>query len=448
MMDDGITEEQIKSVDQILFLFDHKTTEQNEELVNLHPGLVHTIDTCLGYPMLSVAVVKEHVSLVKFLLEHGADVNPPPMKIGIKHPAYKWSHGEGFVGSPIHLAARNGNSTILQMLVEAGADVECTNYPTTDLEETWEDSRTVETTTPVQTAGMYFHYDAVYQLALLGADLGRVFHRQGEKHLTFKGTRNKKKMVIATTNLLTMVVSQTNNLHAPPFTKFLIQRCGAQMARYSMKLDGKAKKNRNFQGKKIAKELRTVRTTAMLCSNFKVVGVLDELSTCSHSRNASCKIMLKSTASNNKKCSACNSVFYCCVEHQKLDWNAHKKDCKSIKKMIKARQKRAEKEMGKGKEKAKKKEINNETKKKREKKRNVEKETAKSEALSQRELLEKEIADIDLRLKKLIKIGLASSEANLISGDGSVDDSQIANMMECDFLVKRSSKLSKKLRKM
>ena len=54
-----------------------------------------------------------------------------------------------------------------------------------------------------------------------------------------------------------------------------------------------------FGAKKIAKELRTVRTMAMCCSNFKVVGVLDELSTCSHSRNASCKIMLKSTASNS-----------------------------------------------------------------------------------------------------------------------------------------------------
>eukprot|EP01084_Bolivina_argentea_P288550 495266_1 len=29
----------------------------------------------------------------------------------------------------------------------------------------------------------------------------------------------------------------------------------------------------------------------------------------------------------NKLCSKCKSVYYCCVKHQKLDWNSHKNNC-------------------------------------------------------------------------------------------------------------------------
>lgn len=31
------------------------------------------------------------------------------------------------------------------------------------------------------------------------------------------------------------------------------------------------------------------------------------------------------------KCSECLTVFYCCAEHQKLDWKKHKRNCKEIK---------------------------------------------------------------------------------------------------------------------
>lgn len=31
-----------------------------------------------------------------------------------------------------------------------------------------------------------------------------------------------------------------------------------------------------------------------------------------------------------KKCSRCNAVYYCSVEHQKLHWKEHKKLCKEI----------------------------------------------------------------------------------------------------------------------
>ena len=36
-------------------------------------------------------------------------------------------------------------------------------------------------------------------------------------------------------------------------------------------------------------------------------------------------------SANAKKCSACGSVAYCNVEHQKKDWAQHKNTCKSWK---------------------------------------------------------------------------------------------------------------------
>jgi hypothetical protein len=34
-----------------------------------------------------------------------------------------------------------------------------------------------------------------------------------------------------------------------------------------------------------------------------------------------------------KKCKGCSAAWYCCPEHQKLDWPNHKSDCNSLKKL-------------------------------------------------------------------------------------------------------------------
>ena len=47
-------------------------------------------------------------------------------------------------------------------------------------------------------------------------------------------------------------------------------------------------------------------------------------------------------------CSGCRTVVYCCLEHQALDWKAHKKACKEEQTARLAAEKKADEEAGEG----------------------------------------------------------------------------------------------------
>ena len=113
-----------------------------------HPKIQDFINwTGEGYNMLGVSVALWRTDIAKLLLEHGADVNIPnkngwtPLFSAIEHDDIDTMklflekgakvnnvRTDGFQRTPLILAAMNGHTEIVQLLLEEEADTTCVDF--------------------------------------------------------------------------------------------------------------------------------------------------------------------------------------------------------------------------------------------------------------------------------------------------------------------------------
>ena len=82
------------------------------ELLEHHPQCINYVNPSSRTP-LYVAAWKGHVSVVRLLLEHGADINRSMHNMS-------WNSG----ATPLSMAAAYGRAEVVQLLAEAGADID------------------------------------------------------------------------------------------------------------------------------------------------------------------------------------------------------------------------------------------------------------------------------------------------------------------------------------
>jgi len=292
------------------------------KMLESHPALILAKDI-MGFPLLSVAVdctaAENNVEMLKLLVKFGADLNPPSSPV-VNRPSYSR------VGSPLHNAVvaqvlrqhRGGsgdNFTMIEYLVRAGSDIDSVNMSTDDPYNP--DLNHPSAAPPIPFTPLHFAVnqnrdDLALKLASLGADVDMRVASD------VPGTR---KRVLQEQSPLELAVVHNN----PKMVECLLQKCGAK-ADLACKTRFAGERNRAV-GKVYP------RDTAVRAGFYDVVATFDRLTCCSQSRHESCR-KARPSSGHGKLCSNCRSVFYCCVEHQKADWQLHRKRCKKIKKMI------------------------------------------------------------------------------------------------------------------
>ena len=241
-----------------------------------------------GKTPLHIAVSKQRLPIVTYLLAQGADVTA----------------GTRNGGTPLHIASAIGNVELVKLLLEYKSAINTQTYfdgNNSHLDEGW---------SPV-----YFALDRGYQdiVKLLLAHGARtdILDKQGNKALHIAAGRGHcpdnivhiNQHPISSTNTISRPIPQWDGKEISPELVALIRKIDPEVT---------TKNKRGLTPLDYAKTCKCEASIDLL-SNPKA-------NLCGH-----CKKVEKMN-----KCGDCKAIYYCSTDCQKSDWLRHKKECKKV----------------------------------------------------------------------------------------------------------------------